>query len=115
MSDDCLFCKIIRKEIPSDVVYEDEDFFAFRDIKPQAPVHVLFVPKAHIDTLNAVEGKNAILVGKMFEKIKEVASSEGIAEEGYRVVANCGSSAGQEVLHLHFHLLGGRNLKWPPG
>lgn len=115
MSGDCLFCKIVRKEIPSEVVYEDEDFFAFRDINPKAPVHVLFVPKVHIDTLNAVEGEKALLVGRMFEKIKEVAKAEGISEEGYRVVGNCNLAAGQEVFHLHFHLLGGRKLTWPPG
>ncbi len=107
--DNCLFCKIIAGEIPSNKVYEDEDVFAFRDINPQAPVHILVVPKAHICCADAVDGSNSALVGKCFEAIAKIAKAEGL-DKGYRVVNNCGEDGGQTVMHLHFHLLGGVKL-----
>jgi len=115
MKNDCIFCKIANKEIAADIVYEDEEMLGFRDIAPKAPVHFLFIPKRHISTLNDVSGQDADLLGRMLLRIKEAAAKENISEEGYRVVANCNKSAGQEVFHIHFHLLGGRKFSWPPG
>lgn len=106
---DCLFCKIIAGEIPSTKVYEDEKVFAFRDINPQAPVHVLVVPKAHIASCNEVSAANADAVAACFTAIPKIAAAEGLTE-GYRVISNCGAAAGQTVMHLHFHLIGGREL-----
>jgi len=106
---DCLFCKIITGEIPSSKVYEDDYVFAFRDINPQAPVHVLVLPKEHIACADMINGENSVLVAKCFEAIAKIAKSEGL-ENGYRVVNNCGSDGGQTVMHLHFHILGGRKL-----
>ena len=114
MSDD-LFLKIIRREIPADIVLETDDVLAFRDVNPQAPVHVLIIPKTHIRTINDIEAAHTDLVGKLFLAAKEVALAEGLAEEGYRVVMNCNEGAGQTVFHIHLHLLGGRPLMWPPG
>ena len=106
---DCLFCKIITGEIPSTKVYEDDTVFAFRDINPQAPTHVLVVPKAHIADCNGVSAANSAVVAHIFEVIPKIAQAEGLTG-GYRVVSNCGSDAGQTVQHLHFHILGGKQL-----
>ena len=112
---DCLFCKIIKGEIPSSKVYEDELIFAFRDIEPQAPVHILIIPKQHIASANELNEENSAIVGHIFSVAAKIAKSEGIAEGGYRIVNNCGADGGQTVGHLHFHMLGGRSLQWPPG
>lgn len=107
--DDCLFCKIIRGEIPSAKVYEDDLVFAFRDIAPQAPTHILVIPKTHIPGCNGVTEENSTLVAHIFEVIPKIAAAEGLTG-GYRVVSNCGEDAGQTVPHLHFHILGGKKL-----
>ncbi|MBQ7033589.1 MAG: histidine triad nucleotide-binding protein [Clostridia bacterium] len=112
---DCLFCKIINGEIPSNKVYEDEKVYAFHDISPAAPVHVLIIPKVHISSANALTEENAAVVGHIFVVAAKIAAQLGIAENGYRIVNNCGEDGGQTVPHLHFHLLGGRSLQWPPG
>ena len=114
-SDDCLFCKIVAGDIPADIVYQDDDVVAFRDISPQAPTHVLVIPRKHIATINDLEPSDADTVGKLFLAAKAIAKSEGIAESGYRVTMNCNEDGGQTVYHLHLHLLGGRRLTWPPG
>ena len=106
---DCLFCKIIAGDIPSNKVYEDETVFAFRDIAPQAPTHILVVPKAHMESVNDVTAGNSAVVAHIFEVIPQIAKAEGLAN-GYRVVSNCGADAGQTVSHLHFHILGGKQL-----
>ncbi len=111
---DCIFCKIIAGEIPSNKVYEDENIFAFNDIDPKAPVHILIIPKTHIKSCDEINSKNASVISDIFSKIAEIAKNAGL-NDGYRVVNNCGSDGGQTVDHLHFHLLGGRNLTWPPG
>ena len=111
---DCIFCKIVKKEIPSSSVYEDEYILAFKDLNPQAPIHVLVVPKEHITSINEVNKKNADIIAHIFEKIPEITKSLGISD-GYRIVSNCGEKAGQSVEHLHFHILGGREMNWPPG
>jgi len=112
---DCLFCKIARKEIPADVLYEDRLVLAFSDINPQAPVHVLIIPKAHHETLNDVSAEEQQLLGHMVLVATKMAGEKGLKEKGYRLVANCLASAGQSVFHVHFHLLGGRTFTWPPG
>ena len=112
---DCLFCKIINGEIPSEKVYEDEYVYAFNDISPTAPVHVLIVPKKHISTVNDIEENDAELIGRIYLAAKKIAREKGIAEDGYRVVTNCNKMAGQTVFHIHFHLIGGRELGWPAG
>lgn len=112
---DCLFCKIIAGEIPSAKVYEDDMVYAFRDISPEAPVHVLIVPKVHITSANDLNDENAAVVGHIFAVAAKIAKTEGIADGGYRIVNNCGEDGGQTVKHLHFHMLGGRSLSWPPG
>ncbi len=109
MADNCLFCRIIRGEIPSAKVYEDESVYAFRDINPQAPVHVLVVPKEHIASAAEVNGSNSQAVAKCCEAIAKIAEAEGLGK-GYRGVNNCGEDGGQTVMHLHFHLIGGRKL-----
>lgn len=106
---DCLFCKIIAGEIPSAKVYEDEYVFAFRDINPQTPVHILVVPKVHMASADAVNGENSVYVAKIFEAIPKIAAEAGLAG-GYRVITNCGEDACQTVKHLHFHVMGGRKL-----
>ena len=106
---DCLFCKIIAGTIPSTKVYEDELCYAFRDIAPQAPTHILVVPKAHIESVNGITADNSAVVAHIFQVIPTIAKAEGL-EGGYRVVSNCGSDAGQTVFHLHFHILGGKAL-----
>lgn len=113
MADSCLFCRIVRREIPSTVVAEDEQLLAFRDVHPQAPIHILVIPKAHVGTLNDVG--DFALVGRMARMATEIAEREGIAQRGYRVVINTNADGGQTVPHLHLHLLGGRSLGWPPG
>jgi histidine triad (HIT) family protein len=112
---DCLFCKFVNGEIQPDVVYENEDVLAFRDINPQAPTHVLVIPKRHISTLNDLAPEDAELMGKLYLAAREVAEREGIAESGYRTLVNCNEQAGQTVFHIHLHLLGGRRMNWPPG
>ncbi len=112
---DCLFCKMVAGEIRPDVVYEDDAVLAFRDINPQAPTHVLVVPRTHIATINDLEPSHAELVGRLYLAAREVARREGLAERGYRTVMNCNAEAGQTVFHLHLHVLGGRPMKWPPG
>lgn len=108
--EDCLFCKIIKKEIPSTIVYEDEEILAFRDINPVAPVHVLVIPKKHINSLINLNKEDAEIVGKIYTVINKIANQEGIAQKGFRVIVNCGEDGGQEVQHLHFHLIGGQKL-----
>lgn len=112
---DCLFCKMLDGEIQPDVVYEDDHVMAFRDINPQAPTHVLIVPRRHIGTLNETNQHDAELLGRMMVAARLVAVSEGIAEVGYRTVMNCNAGAGQSVYHIHLHVLGGRPMHWPPG
>ncbi|MCK5895959.1 MAG: histidine triad nucleotide-binding protein [Cocleimonas sp.] len=111
----CIFCKILAGDIPSHVVYEDEAVFAFRDLNAQAPLHVLIIPKTHIATINDLEAHHAEVIGKLYLAAKKIAADEGYSADGYRVVMNCGESAGQTVFHLHLHLLAGRPLDWPPG
>ena len=107
---DCLFCKIINKEIPSTIVYEDEEILAFRDIHPVTPVHILVIPKKHITSLVELEKEDEAVIGRIYTVINEIAKKEGILEKGFRVIVNCGEDGGQEVKHLHFHLLGGKKL-----
>lgn len=115
MSADCLFCKIASGEIPADTVEEAEDWVAFRDINPQAPTHILIITREHIPTLNDVGPDEAELVGRLLLAAKRIAAAEGIAESGYRTVFNTNAGAGQSVFHVHVHLLGGRQMAWPPG
>jgi histidine triad (HIT) family protein len=111
-----IFSKIINKEIPADVVFESENILAFKDINPQAPVHILIIPKIVIPKVTDLNGKeHAALLGEMTDAANKLAKEMGIAEEGFRLVFNCGDNGGQEVYHLHLHLLGGRQMKWPPG
>lgn len=112
---DCLFCKMVAGEIKPDTVYEDDEVLAFRDINPQAPTHVLVVPKIHISTLNDLQADHAALIGKLFLAAQKIAQADGIAERGYRTVMNCNREAGQSVFHIHLHVLGGRGMHWPPG
>lgn len=114
MSDD-LFLKIIDREIPADIVHEDDEILAFRDIDPQAPVHILVVPRRRIATINDLAEDDAGLVGRMVLTARKLAADEGLAEDGYRLVFNCNEKGGQSVFHIHLHLLGGRQMKWPPG
>ncbi len=111
---DCLFCKIVKGEIPSTKIYEDEFVYAFADIDPQAPFHAIVIPKEHIASADEISGDNSILIAKVFEAIAKIAKAENL-ENGYRVVNNCGKDGGQTVGHIHFHLLARRNLAWPPG
>jgi histidine triad (HIT) family protein len=113
--EDCIFCKIIKKQIPCVVLYEDDKVIVFNDISPQAPVHVIIIPKQHIDDLNCLNQESSSLIGHIFMIAGKVAANLGIAESGYRIVSNCGQQGGQTVQHVHFHLLGGRMLQWPPG
>ena len=106
----CVFCKIVKKEIPAKVVYEDDRVMAFHDINPQAPVHILVIPKEHIPTVNDLMEEHKELIGHIFTVIKQIAKEMGIAESGYRVLVNCNRDGGQEIYHLHFHLLGGAPL-----
>lgn len=111
---DCLFCKIINGDIPSAKVYEDELVFAFRDIEPQAPTHILIIPKTHIKSVAEITPENSAVVAHIFEVAAKIAKEEGLGD-GYRIVTNCGDNAGQTVKHLHFHLMGGRQFTWPAG
>lgn len=111
---DCIFCMIANKDIPSDVVYEDDKIMVFRDLEPQAPVHVLMIPKKHILSLDEVNEEDAELLGHLMCKVKDIAEKLGL-ENGYRLVNNCGQDGLQTVKHLHFHLLGKRKMTWPPG
>lgn len=110
MSNDCLFCKVVARELPSTVVYEDEDLLAFRDINPQAPTHILVVPKRHIGTVNELAAGDAELVGRLVLRARALAAEEGIDEPGYRLILNCNPQGGQTVYHLHLHLMGGRQM-----
>lgn len=112
---DCIFCKIVAGEIPSTKVYEDEKILAFKDLNPEAPEHVLIIPKKHISSLNDACDADLELLGYIQIRIKHIAEKLGVAATGYRVVANTGDEGGQTVHHLHYHLLGGRSLQWPPG
>ena len=112
---DCLFCRIVAGELPSTRVFEDDVVFGIRDINPQAPTHILLMPKVHIASADDLTATDSDLLGRMFEIAAQLARSEGIADDGYRVVTNVGRNGGQTVDHLHFHLLGGRRFTWPPG
>lgn len=112
---DCIFCKIIKKQIPCEMVYEDDKVIGFKDISPQAPVHIVIIPKEHVDDVNSLSEEQSVIIGHIFIVAKEIAKILGVAESGYRVVTNCGEHGGQTVEHIHFHLLGGRMLQWPPG
>jgi histidine triad (HIT) family protein len=112
---ECLFCRIVKREIPATIVFENERILAFRDISPQAPAHILIIPKRHIAGLNDITAQDNELLGEMQNVARELAEREKISKEGYRVVINCGANAGQAVAHLHLHLLGGRAFSWPPG
>ena len=111
--DNCIFCKIVKGEIPSTVVYEDDIMMAFKDLNPVAPVHVLMIPKTHISSAAEITEENSHIVAHILNKAKEVAKIMGIEETGFRLVNNCGENAGQTVMHLHFHLIGGKTLLWP--
>ncbi|SRR6056297_3020664 len=113
--EDCLFCKIVNGEMDTDFVYEDDKVVAFKDVNPQAPVHLLIVPKNHISTLTDLEDEDYSLVGHVYEVANKLAAENDIADDGFRIVSNCREKGGQTVFHIHFHLLGGRNLQWPPG
>lgn len=113
MANDCLFCRIVRREIPATLVFEDDDVVAFRDINPQAPTHIVIVPRDHVASLN--DASDAAQLGKLSLAAARLARTEGIAESGYRTVLNTNRDAGQTVFHIHLHLLGGRHLGWPPG
>jgi len=112
---DCLFCKMARGDIQPDTVYEDDDVLGFRDINPQAPMHVLVIPRRHIATLNDLQEADAELMGRLFLAARHIAEQDGFAERGYRTVINCNAESGQSVYHLHLHVLGGRPMHWPPG
>lgn len=112
---ECVFCLISSGKIPSDVVYEDEELIAFKDINPEAPIHILIVPKKHIPSIMALDDNDTQLICKIYNVIKKLAIQFNIADSGFRVVSNCGKDGGQSVDHIHFHLLGGRAMQWPPG
>ena len=111
----CIFCKIVRGEIPAGVVYDDDEVIAFRDLHPKAPLHVLVIPKKHIASVNDVTPDDAAAMGRLFVAARAVAEAEGVAKSGYRLVMNTGSNAGQTVDHVHLHILAGRAMTWPPG
>ena len=112
---DCLFCGIVKGEIKGSIVYQDNSVVAFKDVNPKAPVHLLIVPRKHISTLLDLQPEDQTLIGDIFSVANQLARDHGISKDGFRVVANCGAGAGQSVFHLHFHLLGGRSMTWPPG
>ena len=112
---DCIFCKIAAGTIPANVVYQNDTVLAFRDLNPQAPTHILVIPKKHIATTNDITAGDAALIGNMYLAAKQIAKDEGIADSGYRTVMNCNRGAGQTVFHIHLHVLGGRVMSWPPG
>ncbi|WP_018953834.1 histidine triad nucleotide-binding protein [Thioalkalivibrio sulfidiphilus] len=111
----CIFCKIANGDIPAEIVYQDDQVLAFRDLNPQAPLHVLVIPRKHIATINDLTPEDEALVGRMYLAARQVAEEAGLATRGYRTVMNCNSEAGQSVYHLHLHVLGGRSMQWPPG
>ncbi len=111
----CLFCQITKGDVPAEIIYQDESVVAFNDIKPHAPQHILIIPKKHIPTLNDLGAEDTQLVGHLIQTATHLAKENNIAEDGYRLVINCNADAGQTVFHLHLHLLGGRQLNWPPG
>ncbi len=111
--DNCLFCRIVNNEIPSSIVFEDEEMMAFNDISPQAPTHILIIPKTHISTLEEIDESNSALIGKLIHTASKIAKERKL--DGYRLVLNCNEIAGQSVFHIHCHLLGGRLMEWPPG
>ncbi|MGB9680072.1 MAG: histidine triad nucleotide-binding protein [Thermoanaerobacteraceae bacterium] len=113
--EDCIFCKIVNREIDSNIIYEDDLVVAFPDINPQAPVHILIVPKVHLSNLLEINEENKNIVGHSYIVAKEIAKMYNIDKKGYRIVSNCGNDGGQTVNHIHFHLLGGRFMTWPPG
>ena len=113
--EDCIFCKIVAGEIPSKKIYEDDKVFAFYDISPEAPIHFLVVPKEHISSANEITEENCGIVSHIFMAINKIVKELGIDDSGYRIVNNCGIDGGQTVKHIHFHVLGARELKWPPG
>jgi histidine triad (HIT) family protein len=115
VSPDCIFCRIAAGELNATVVHEDDDTFAFRDLDPKAPLHVLIIPRRHIASINDVSDADRDVMGALFVAARRIAEAEGVAEDGYRVVMNTGASSGQTVHHVHLHLLGGRQLGWPPG
>jgi histidine triad (HIT) family protein len=115
MMDECIFCKIVNKEIPAKTVMEDEQILAFHDVNPQAPVHILIIPKEHFSSLNQVPEDKKDLLSHILFKARQIAVKMGIAEKGYRIVLNTERDSGQDVFHIHFHLLGGRRMSWPPG
>jgi len=112
---DCLFCRIVRKEIPAKILFENERVLAFEDIRPKAPVHVLIIPKDHFASLNEAPDGTETLLGEILLRAREIAREKGIGESGYRIVLNTAQDSGQEIFHIHFHILGGRRLAWPPG
>ena len=112
---DCLFCRIVAGEVPADIVYQDERSIAFRDINPQAPAHVLVIPRDHMESLDEATRNDEALLGHLLRIAARVANDQGLSESGYRTVINTGAGAGQSVFHLHLHVLGGRALTWPPG
>ena len=111
----CLFCRIVSREIPADIVHETENTLAFRDIAPQAPVHVLVIPKEHVESLATIPDDSKALLGQLMAAVRDIAHIEGLKDSGFRTVLNTGPDGGQEVMHLHAHILGGRELMWPPG
>jgi histidine triad (HIT) family protein len=113
--EDCIFCKIINKEIPASIVLEDDKMIAFNDINPQAPIHILLIPKEHFATLNDIPEEKKNILSHLLLKARQIAQEKGIAEKGYRIVLNTERDSGQEVFHIHLHLLGGRRMHWPPG
>ena len=115
MAEECLFCQIHQRRIPAAGVYEDAELFAFRDIRPQAPTHIVIIPKQHIDRVSAVDAATAPLMGRLIAAANQIARAEQIDQSGYRLVVNCGRDGGQTVFHVHLHLLGGRPMTWPPG
>ncbi len=112
---ECLFCRIVDKEIPAEIVFESNKLLAFKDVDPQAPVHILIIPKEHITTTNDLSNKHKELIGDILLTAKRLASDYDIAKDGYRILFNCNKNGGQAVYHIHLHLLGGRQMKWPPG
>ena len=112
---DCLFCKIRDGEIPADIVFENDDVLAFNDVNPQAPIHIIIIPRKHISTINDVEESDELIMGKLFSAAKTIADQKGVSDDGYRLVVNCNEKAGQTVFHIHMHLLAGRAMTWPPG
>jgi len=115
MAEDCLFCKIIAGDIPSNKVYSDDDVYAFHDINPAAPTHILVIPKKHLSAVNAASDADETLIGRLVLAANRIAEQEGLTEEGFRYVINTGEKGGQTVHHLHLHILGGRQMNWPPG